>query len=59
MLLICEICGKAITSVMKVPCGYYIDETEDGRYVYTMPTDSESYRNICLECILGETEITT
>jgi hypothetical protein len=56
--LICEMCGNANTSLMKIPCGYYIDHWE-GKILFTMPNDEEAYRNICLECILGEKETTT
>ena len=58
MLLICEMCGEANNSIMKMPCGYYIDYS-DGQAILTLPNDEEAYRNICLACITGEKEIRT
>jgi hypothetical protein len=61
MLLICESCGNANTSLMKVPCGFYIDYVDNlKKLTFTMPLNNEEvYRNICLECILGPKEQTT
>lgn len=59
MLLICEMCGSKNFSIMKIPCGYYIDKWSDNTLTFTMPNDEEAYRNICLACITGEKEIGT
>lgn len=56
MLLICEMCGNANSALLKIPCGYYIDDLEEKTLIFTMPRDFEAYRNICVECILGEKE---
>ena len=55
MLLECDLCGNAFSRIMKVPCAYYI-EVDGDKFTFIMPNDETAYRNICLNCIIGNSE---
>ena len=54
MLLQCDFCGINFSSIIKIPCGYSIEEENDQVY-FKMPRGEDAYRNICLVCLGNQT----
>lgn len=46
----CEVCNTAYTQILKIPCGYYIEQFGEA-LAFEL-----AYRNICLDCISSEKE---
>lgn len=51
MLLICDKCKRGFKQIMKIPCGFYIEEEND-KYIFVIPEDESVYCNVCLDCVL-------
>lgn len=55
MLLQCDNCQEKFSELAKIPCGFFV-EKQGARIIFVMPTDEESYRNICIKCLLIQLE---
>jgi hypothetical protein len=54
MLLSCDFCGVDFSSIIKIPCGYSIEQ-EGAQVLFIMPRGEQAYRNICLSCLGNQT----